>query len=131
MGIDEELSEAVLRSLGGERTNLPLFDINRVCLHADGRSFLNTKSRVDEIINDMSDISKNINWNDYLWEKATDGEKENAIDKFKNLCINDIINMYPLNCARKFVENEIRSRHPELNDAAISAIGNAFAYWWK
>lgn len=36
-----------------------------------------------------------------------------------------------LTSAKDWAEREIRTRHPGLTDAAVSAIGWAFSYWWK
>jgi hypothetical protein len=33
--------------------------------------------------------------------------------------------------AKDWAESELKQRHPDLNDAAISALGWAFSYWWK
>ena len=36
-----------------------------------------------------------------------------------------------LTTAKDWAEGQIRGRHPDLSDAAVSAVGWAFSYWWK
>ena len=39
--------------------------------------------------------------------------------------------LHSLLSAKEWAEAELKRRHPELDDAAVSALGWAFSYWWK